>query len=152
MKSHLLVVLAAGTLGGCAAAPQPATGFTHTVISMVQKVSVGARPSAAQAAPVRTEIGDERFRAEYAMALTGDRDAMLEIAKMFGRGSNGVAQDDRAMVEWLRHASQHHHAGASYQLYLHYLDRGLDRDAVRYEGLALRQGYVLPMRLDPRRG
>jgi hypothetical protein len=46
----------------------------------------------------------------------------------------------------------HSHPVASYRLYRHYLDRGLDRDAVRYEALAVRQGYVIPPRLDPRRG
>lgn len=152
MKMHLLVVLAAGSLGGCAFSPQPTTGFTQSVVSLVQRVSVGIRESADEPAPVRSEMGDRHFGAAYALALTGDRDAMFAVARLFGGGAHGVARDERAMVEWLQRASRLEHAGASYQLYLHYLDRGMDRDALRYEALALRQGYVLPARLDPRRG
>ena len=152
MKMHLLAVLAAGTLGGCAFWPQPTTGSTQSGVSLVQRVSVGVRPSANEPAPVRTEMGDRHFGAVYALALTGDREAMFDVARIYSRGAHGVARDDRAMVEWLRRASELEHAGASYQLYLHYLDRGMDRYALRYEALALRQGYVLPARLDPRRG
>lgn len=56
------------------------------------------------------------------------------------------------MVRWLRHASELDNAYASYQLYLHYLARGLDRDAVRYENRAVRHGFIPPPRLDNRRG
>jgi TPR repeat protein len=152
MKMHFLVALAASTLGGCAFSPPSTTGFTQSLAALVQRVSVGIRPPADEAAPVRTEMGDRHFGAAYTLALTGDRDAMVEVARMYGRGSNGVARDDHAMVEWLQRASALDHAGASYQLYLHYLERGMDRYALRYEALALRQGYVLPVRLDPRRG
>jgi TPR repeat protein len=96
--------------------------------------------------------GDEEFRREQAKALSGDRDAMFRVAQMFRQGSNGVTRDEGRMVAWLRQASERDHKVASYQLYLHYVDRGLDRHAIHYEKLALRQGYVLPVRLDPRRG
>lgn len=162
MKTQLLVVLAASTLGGCAMAREATTGFGQSVTSLFQRVTqVAARPAAPQAAPaaaVETAaeptrgLGDERFRTHYAMALTGDREAMVEVARMYGRGSNGVVRDERQMVDWLRQASDQRHAGASYLLYLYYLDRGMDRDALRYEARALQQGYVLPARLDPRRG
>jgi TPR repeat protein len=148
MNKRWLVLLAASSLGGCASWTQPTAGITHSVVSFVQRVTAGAPP----AQPARPESGDARFRAVRALALGGDRDAMVELATMLGRGSNGVAQDERARIEWLRRASALQHAGASYQLYLHYLERGLDRDALRYEALALRQGYVIPPRLDPRRG
>src|SRR4051794_27020077 len=115
MKTHLLVALAATTLGGCAMAQQATTGFTQSVTSLVQRVSAGVRPATPQAAPASTGTGDDQFRREYAMALTGDREAMVEVAQMFGRGSHGIARDDRAMVEWLRQASELDHAGASYQ-------------------------------------
>lgn len=157
MKTQLLVVLAASTLGGCAVAQQQTSALGHSVMSLVQRVAVGTRPApapaqAAQAAPESSEGGDKRFLGQYAMALAGDREAMVEVARMYGRGTNGVARDERVMVDWLRQASQMQHAGASYLLYQYYLERGLDRDALRYEALALRQGYVLPARLDPRRG
>ena len=162
MKTHLLVLLAASALGGCATAQQATTGFGQSVTSLLQRVAqvaVGPAapkalpPAAAAAAPEPTRgLGDERFRTHYALALTGDREAMVEVARMYGRGSNGLARDERQMVDWLRQASDHRHAGASYLLYLYYLDRGMDRDALRYEARALQQGYVLPARLDPRRG
>jgi TPR repeat protein len=152
MKTKLLVVLAASTLGGCGAMPQSMVGFTRSVTSIEQSVSVGAPQSATQQLRLDTAMGNDKFRVQHARALRGDRDAMLEVARMYGRGSNGVSADQKAMVYWLRQASELNHAAASYQLYLHYLDRGLDRDAVRYENLAVRQGYVIPPRLDPRRG
>lgn len=157
MKTHLLVVLAASTLGGCAMAQQATTGFTESVTSLFQRVAQTPRPAAPQAeaevAVVQPRAsGDEYFRMHHAMALTGDRDAMVEVARIYAHGSNGMARDERLMVAWLRQASARHHAGASYLLYLHYLERGMDRDALRYEALALRQGYVIPARLDPRRG
>jgi len=71
---------------------------------------------------------------------------------MFKDGLNGVPRDERSMLRWLRHTSELNNASASYQLYLHYVARGLDRDAVRYENRALRQGYVPSPRLDHRRG
>ncbi|HYH43070.1 MAG TPA: hypothetical protein VD867_13930 [Burkholderiales bacterium] len=98
------------------------------------------------------DIGDAAFRAEQARGLEGDKDAAFRVAMMFKGGSNGVPRDERRMVRWLQHASELDNGLASYQLYLHYLARGLDRDAVRYENRALRQGFVPPPRLDPRRG
>jgi TPR repeat protein len=96
--------------------------------------------------------GDDEFRREQSEALRGDRNAAMHVARMYGEGSNGVARDERRMVQWLKHASVLDHGGASYQLYLYYLARGLDRDAIRYERRALRQGYTIPARLDNRRG
>ena len=43
-------------------------------------------------------------------------------------------------------------AQASYQLYLYFVQHGLDREAVRYERRAIDQGFTPPPRLDPRRG
>jgi hypothetical protein len=97
-------------------------------------------------------FGDADFRAQQARALAGDREAAMRVARMYAEGSNGVPRDDRAMVLWLKRASVLDNAAASYQLYLYYLARGLDRDALRYERRAVRQGYTLPVRLDNRRG
>jgi TPR repeat protein len=99
-----------------------------------------------------TRFGDAEFRREQASALHGDPNAAMRVARMYAEGSNGVPHDERTMVLWLKHASMLDHGGASYQLYLYYLARGLDRDALRYERRALRQGYTLPVRLDNRRG
>jgi TPR repeat protein len=103
---------------------------------------------------VRAEpgIGDAEFRREQSKALGGDARAAMRVARMFGEGSHDVPRDERRMVLWWKHASQLDHAGASYELYLYYLARGLDREALRYESRALRQGYTLPARLDGRRG
>ena len=92
-------------------------------------------------------IGDAEFKSEQAKALDGDKDAAFRVAQMFERGSNGVPLDERRMVQWLRHASELKNGIASYRLYQYYLNRGLDRDAVRFENRATEQGYVLPVRL-----
>ena len=99
-----------------------------------------------------TRLGDSEFRRDQALGLRGDAGAAMRIARMYAEGSNGVRRDERTMVLWLKHASTLDNAAASYQLYLYYLARGLDRDAIRYERRALRQGYILPVRLDNRRG
>jgi TPR repeat protein len=99
-----------------------------------------------------TGIGDGEFRKEQEKALAGDRDAALRVAQMFKSGSNGVPRDDKRMTQWLLHASSLNNGAASYQLYLHYLDLRLDRDAVFFENRAVEQGFTPPPRLDPRRG
>ena len=97
-------------------------------------------------------LGDKVFRVDQQSALAGDKDAAVRVARMFQRGTNGVPRDERRMVQWLRRASDLKHGSASYELYLYYLERGLDREALRYEKRALDQGYTPPPRLDPRRG
>ena len=155
MKPILFVTLAGALLTGCAGTQQQSPQYRTSAVSLatldrgvrldsVSPLDFGQAP--AHAAP------DARFRQDYARALSGDPEAMIRLARMYGEGTNGVTRDQRLMVQWLRKASDLSHAGASYELYLHYLGRGLDREAVRYENLAVRQGYVLPPRLDPRRG
>jgi TPR repeat protein len=97
-------------------------------------------------------IGDGEFRKEQDKALSGDRDAAFRVAQMFKSGSNGVPRDEKRMVQWLLHASSLNHGAASYQLYQHFLELRLDRDAVYFENRAIEQGYTPPPRLDPRRG
>ncbi|HYC46436.1 MAG TPA: hypothetical protein VED01_13260 [Burkholderiales bacterium] len=97
-------------------------------------------------------IGDRQFREDQAAAIAGDKDAALRVAIMFERGENSVPRDERRMLVWLRRASDLKNGAASYQLYLYFLRRGQDREAVRYERRALEQGYTPPPRLDPRRG
>ena len=99
-----------------------------------------------------SRFGDADFHREQARGLGGDAESAMRVARMYGDGSNGVPRSERSMVLWLKHASMLDHGAASYQLYLYYLARGLDRDAVRYERRAVQQGYVLPVRLDNRRG
>jgi TPR repeat protein len=100
-----------------------------------------------------TGVGDGEFRKEQDKALNSrDGDAALRVAQMFKSGSNGVPRDDKRMLQWLLHASSLNNGAASYQLYLHYLDLRLDRDAVFFENRAIEQGYTPPPRLDPRRG
>jgi len=165
MKRTLLAALALSTFAGCTALPTAPAGTDSGPGQMTSSLVARAgtvlerffNPQAApqpQGADVHATAaaGEEEFRREHAKALAGDRDAMFRMAQMYRQGSNGVAQDEVRMVSWLRQASAQDHKVASYQLYLHYLDRGLDRQAVHYEKLALRQGYVIPPRLDPRRG
>lgn len=120
----------------------------------VQRERAKATLSAMQRNRVRidSDIGDIEFRTDQAKALDGDKDAAFRVSQMFERGSNGVPRDEQKMVQWLRHASELRNGIASYQLYLHYRDRGMDREAVRYENRARELGYTPPPRLDTRRG
>lgn len=155
MKSTLLAVIAVALVAGCATAPSSVQAPRPSA------TAVASTPSVWRAALKRLDpralfadvvTGRDTYAEQHAKALAGDREAMFQVAQMFANGAGGVERDDRRMVHWLRQASQLDHPAASYHLYLHYLERGLDREAVRYETLAIRQGYVLPLRLDPRRG
>jgi TPR repeat protein len=154
MKAALLVTLAATALAGCASAPQagPASGSTHSMVASEQSFTYAGLTPQSSGSTLQTLTSDTAFGRLQASALTGDRDAMFRLGQIYARGSDGVARDDKAMVQWLRRASELDHSAASYQLYLYYVKRGLDRDAVHFENLAVKQGYVLPWRLDPRRG
>ena len=139
-------------LPGREAAREPAPVVDRWPLALQPSPALGSPPPSPEPMQAEPGIGDGAFRTDQAKALEGDKDAALRVAYMFREGSNGVPRDERRMVRWLRHASELNNASASYQLYLHYLARGLDRDAVRYENRALRQGYVPPPRLDHRRG
>jgi TPR repeat protein len=182
VKNIIFVTLAAPLIVGCAqlfprfSAPDQTESAVTELPTASAALSVGAAKALPPASPPekmqlrpsdglevarlleRDDImpdlsaGDDEFRREQSNALRGDRNAAMHVARMYGEGSNGVARDERRMVQWLKHASVLDHGGASYQLYLYYLARGLDRDAVRYERRALRQGYTIPARLDNRRG
>lgn len=158
---RILLALSLGVLGGCSFAPlsflgretarDPDVSQASPVI-LQPSIALGSPPSAPPPLQPETGFGDSAFLNSQARALEGDKDAAFRVAQMFREGSNGVPRDERRMVRWLRHASELENAYASYQLYLHYLARGLDRDAVRYENRALRQGFIPPPRLDHRRG
>lgn len=162
MRWPALLGLLAALAGGCTLPPfaLPGRDTANQRPGMSSGEPVVLSPSTEIAEPPATpapmqgdaDIGDSAFRAAQANGLEGDKDAAYRVATMFREGSNGVPRDERRMVRWLRHASELDNGLASYQLYLHYLARGLDRDAVRYENRALRQGFVPPPRLDPRRG
>ena len=175
MKTIKIVTLVVPFVGGCQLLDWMGSPQASLDKSQVAPAIVEAPPSAAPVAgdPVQlrtdaalaaeaqlsredvrleTRFGDAAFRSEQARAIGGDANAAMRVAKMYAEGSNGVPRDEHAMVLWLKHASLLDHGGASYQLYLYYLARGLDRDALRYERRAVRQGYTLPVRLDQRRG
>jgi len=101
---------------------------------------------------IEKDVGDSEFRSDQAKALDGDKDAAYRVAQMFKDGTNSLRRDERRTVQWLRLASELGNGIASYQLYLYYRDRKLDREAVRYENAAREQGYTPPPRLDTRRG
>jgi len=156
-----LLGLMVGLLGGCSFKPLALFGVDPPrdsaasrgdPVALNRSVELAAPPPSPPPLQPEAGIGDGWFRSEQARALEGDKDAAYRVALMFREGSNGVPQDERRMLRWMRHASELDNGIASYQLYLHYLARGLDRDAVRYENRALRQGFVPPPRLDPRRG
>ena len=176
MKTIRIVTLAVPLLSGCqlltwvagpaappdtVATPPAAAVLAPPPVAQTPSDIMQLRPAPALSAEAQfqrevvhaeTRFGDAEFRSEQARALQGDANAAMRVARMYAEGSNGVPRDERTMVLWLKHASMLDHGGASYQLYLYYLARGLDRDAVRYERRAVRQGYTLPVRLDNRRG
>jgi TPR repeat protein len=148
----LVGALAACAFDGRDAPRHPSPAATGAPVALQRSIELAAPPPTP--APIQAEpgIGDAVFRSAQASALEGDKNAAYRVALMFREGSNGAPRDERRMVRWLRHASELDHGMASYQLYLHYVARGLDREAVRYENRALRQGFVPPPRLDARRG
>jgi TPR repeat protein len=172
MHRLLTILLAAAALQGCSQAPDRVRSAHDTPrepVSLVRTLAIEeARPDPAPSAATYefddgltlkpTElhpdlgIGDRDFRVDQTSAMNGDQEAALRVARMFQRGTNGVPRDERRMVLWLRRASDLNNGSASYELYLHYLKQGLDREALRYEKRALDQGYTPPPRLDPRRG
>ena len=176
MKRALFVAFCTATLAGCGLGPLWGEGPRESAAPAPPPEPVALSPSATleEKRPQRpdplwpqhtdglslkpTELhpdlsfGDKAFRIERQSALAGDRDAAVRVARMFQRGTNSLPRDETRMVQWLRRASDLKHGAASYELYLYYLERGLDREAVRYEKRALEQGYTPPPRLDPRRG
>jgi TPR repeat protein len=121
-------------------------------VGMLSGCVASFAPAPPEMAHREMEIGDVEFHAVEARARAGDKDAALRLAQMFQRGSNGLPRDEHRMVQWLRHASNLQNGRASYLLYLHYLEKGLDRDALFFERRAVEQGYVPPPRLEHRRG
>jgi hypothetical protein len=126
--------------------------FRQAAEVQLQRASISEAATQRNRVQIETTVGDKEFRADQAKALDGDKDAAYRVGQMFERGSNAVPRDERRMVQWLRHASELKNGIASYQLYLYYRDRQMDRDAVRFENLARDQGYTPPPRLDTRRG
>jgi TPR repeat protein len=153
LAKHLVIAatslgLLLGTAHGTAAAgaaPRVESGADTDVISPEERLKRNRVSTAG-------DIGDPEFRKEQAKGLDGDKDAALRVAQMYRSGSNGVPRDERRMLQWLLHASSLNNGAASYQLYQHYLDLKLDRDAVFFENRAVEQGFTPPPRLDPRRG
>ncbi|MDB5866737.1 MAG: hypothetical protein JWO70_4543 [Betaproteobacteria bacterium] len=153
LAKHLVIAatslgLLLGTAHGTAAAgaaPRVESGADTDVISPDDRLKRNQVSAA-------SDVGDAEFRKEQDRGLAGDKDAALRVAQMYKSGSNGVPRDERRMLQWLLHASSLNNGAASYQLYQHYLDLKLDRDAVFFENRAVEQGFTPPPRLDPRRG
>jgi TPR repeat protein len=141
----LLLAAASGAAATQGAAPRVESGADSDVMSPEDRLKRN------QVGPA-SDVGDGDFRKEQAKGLEGDKDAALRVAQMYKSGSNGVPRDERRMLQWLLHASSLNNGAASYQLYQHYLDLKLDRDAVFFENRAVEQGFNPPVRLDPRRG
>lgn len=126
--------------------------FLQAARVQLERATLSEKAADRNRVQIEKDIGDAEFRSDQAKALDGDKDAAYRVSQMFERGSNGVPRDERRMVQWLRHASELKNGIASYQLFLYYRDRQIDREAVRYENLAREQGYTPPPRLDTRRG
>ena len=130
----------------------PESRFRQAAEVQLERAQLSDAATRRNRVQIEQEVGDAEYRSDQAKALDGDKDAAFRVAQMFERGSNAVPKDERKMVQWLRHASELRNGIASYQLYLYYRDRQMDRDAVRFENLARDQGYTPPPRLDTRRG
>jgi len=160
MKCLTLGVPLAVLLIGCGHPPPAATGAT--IGSTSERPTTAALPGEYTGSPedrlkqnqveVDNSIGDSAFRADQAKGVSGDPDAALRVAEMYRRGSSGVSQNERRMLQWLLHASALNNAAASYQLYQYFLQLRMDREAVYFENRAVSQGYTLPPRVDPKRG
>ena len=92
-------------------------------------------------------IGDAQFQEDQKKGLDGDKDAAYRVALNFRDGTHAAPRDERKMIQWMRHASELKNGIASYTLYVYYRDKQMDREAVRYENLAVAQGYTLPARV-----
>lgn len=130
----------------------PKSRFIEAAQVQLQRAVVSEAATKRNRVQIEKNIGDAQFKADHAKALDGDKDAAYRVGQMFEKGTNDVPQNERKMVQWLRHASELKNGIASYQLYLYYRDKQMDRDAVRFENLARDQGYTPPPRLDTRRG
>lgn len=153
------IVLVASAISACGSLAPPPSEPRQAAVPPSSTESRAATLKPEQAPPpgyipmaVQPSSGDSVFVAERDRALQGDKDAALRVALMYKDGTNGLPRDEFNMVRWLEHASDLNSGAASYQLYLYYLYRGMDRYAVHYENRALRQGFVPPPRLDNKRG
>jgi hypothetical protein len=130
----------------------PQSALLQAAQVQLERAGIAEAASDKTRVQIEKDVGDSEFQSDQAKALDGDKDAAYRVAQMFKDGTNGLPRDERKMVQWLRLAAELKNGIASYQLYLYYRDRKLDRDAVRYENLARELGYTPPPRLDTRRG
>ena len=130
----------------------PQSRFLQAAQVQLERAAISEAANEKTRVQIEKDVGDSEFRSDQAKALDGDKDAAYRVAQMFKDGTNSLRRDERRTVQWLRLASELGNGIASYQLYLYYRDRKLDREAVRYENAAREQGYTPPPRLDTRRG
>lgn len=88
---------------------------------------------------------EDAFRLFRYLALQGDAEAQLELARLFALG-DGVTRDPRAAAEWYRKAALQGNAEAQYQVGLaHTLGSGLPQDhdeAAEWYRQAAEQGHA----------
>lgn len=125
----------------------PNSRFLQAARTQLERATESAKAVQMNRVQIDPGIGDPQFREDQRKALDGDKDAAYRVALAFRDGAQGAPRDERKMIQWLRHASELKNGIASYTLYLHYRDRQIDREAVRYENLAVAQGYTLPLRV-----
>jgi len=121
--------------------------FLQAARTQLERAMFAEQASRRNTVQIDEGVGDAQFREDQKKGLDGDKDAAYRVALMFRDGTNGAPRNDRKMIQWLRQASELKNGIASYTLYLHYRDRQIDREAVRYENLAVEQGYTLPLRV-----
>ncbi len=126
--------------------------FLQAAEVQLERASLSAAATQRNRVQIDRTVGNAEYQADQAKALDGDKDAAFRLAKMFRDGTNGVPQDTAKMVQWLRHASELKNGIASYELYLHYRDRQILREEVRYLQRARDQGYTPPQTVSNTRG
>ena len=121
--------------------------FVQAATTQLERAIVAEAATRRNSVQIEEGVGDALFLDDQKKGLDGDKDAAYRTALAFRDGTNGAPRNERKMVQWLRHASELKSGIASYALYVHYRDRNIDREAVRYENLAVAQGYTLPVRV-----
>ena len=122
-----------------------------------RKIHVGAQKAlrAQQEAKLSSDAvedptGDQAYRNELIPAMRGSKDAAYRVAKMYEKGTHGLAKDPHRAEQWLRIAAELGLGKASWEVANIYNRNGQMADAAKFETRAVRDGFVIPPRVPNR--
>lgn len=122
-----------------------------------KKISVGARKAfqAQQEAKLSTDAieeptGNQAYHDELIQAMRGNKDSAYRVAKMYGKGTQGLPKDPHRTEQWLRIAAELGLGKASWEVANVYNRNGQMADAAKFEARAVRDGFVIPPRIPNR--